>query len=684
MGSTIVTYNYDAFGNVTAHQQLTYAYDAANRLKTITYPSGAEVTYSYDLAGQVSQVDLTEGGTTTMLASGITYAPFGAVEGLTYGNTATLSQSRDTAYRLTDQAVPGALDLDYTVYDGNGNLKVRTDTIQSATSLFSYDALDRLDTAGGPFGNRDYDYDLNGNRTNLISDAVTTTYGYTPSSNRIVTETGWTYTLDANGNTGQQVDTDGAGRLYGYNSHDRLESATDRTVLVPGDPPTYQDIVLGTYSYNGLGQRVSKTVDSLTTQYRYGTDGALLAELDGSGSVVREYIYLNGQLLATQAVEIVPVAGEEVIVDNDETGTSSTGTWATKTSNNDYGINYRLATKNSTPSTYRWTPTLNGGTYEVYAWWVSSGGYSNNVPYTISHNGQTDVVYRSHKQNGGSWQLLGTWAFDGSGSEYIEVSNANGKASADAIKLVSQAGTTTKTNLYYVHNDHLGTPQAMTDDAGATVWRATYDPFGDATIEDDPDNDGNTVTLNVRFPGQYYDNETGLHYNYFRYYDPDTGRYITADPIGLDGGLNTYLYVMGNPLMYFDILGLECRQTRRGIRCGPPGSSRNNNASTSVFGCIGFQCVSGNSDGARWRLGPPSLGGGVQICNKDQEPTSCEKTQEEREKGNPYPIGNGNRGFTYGQFGIGVEVWENGTVCVSVGPQAGFPGPIFDGGDARP
>ena len=110
--------------------------------------------------------------------------------------------------------------------------------------------------------------------------------------------------------------------------------------------------------------------------------------------------------------------------------------------------------------------------------------------------------------------------------------------------------------LYYVHNDHLGTPQVMTDNSGQVIWQASYDPFGAATVNGDPDGDGIAVTLNVRFPGQYYDAETGLHYNYFRTYDPETGTYTTSDPIGLAGGLNTYAYVGGNPVRWVDPLGL--------------------------------------------------------------------------------------------------------------------------------
>ena len=91
----------------------------------------------------------------------------------------------------------------------------------------------------------------------------------------------------------------------------------------------------------------------------------------------------------------------------------------------------------------------------------------------------------------------------------------------------------------------------VSDSQGNRVWQANYSPFGQASIAT-----GSTLTFNLRFPGQYFDAETGLHYNYYRVYDPATGRYIQSDPIGLAGGLNTYGYVGGNPDNHTDSSGL--------------------------------------------------------------------------------------------------------------------------------
>jgi RHS repeat-associated protein len=103
---------------------------------------------------------------------------------------------------------------------------------------------------------------------------------------------------------------------------------------------------------------------------------------------------------------------------------------------------------------------------------------------------------------------------------------------------------------YWYQNDHLGTPQKMISANGTVVWSARYDSFGLATVGVE------TVKNNLRFPGQYFDYETGLHYNWHRFYDPETGRYVSADPIGLDGGMNLYSYAYSDPINWIDPTGL--------------------------------------------------------------------------------------------------------------------------------
>lgn len=113
-----------------------------------------------------------------------------------------------------------------------------------------------------------------------------------------------------------------------------------------------------------------------------------------------------------------------------------------------------------------------------------------------------------------------------------------GDTVADGVRFSQVTEITTRT--YAIHTDNLGTPVRLSDQSGAVVWSWQRSPFGTLSPDDDVDGDGKGVTFNLRFPGQYYDWETGLHYNYFRTYDPSTGRYLESDPIGLGGGLNTY------------------------------------------------------------------------------------------------------------------------------------------------
>jgi len=107
--------------------------------------------------------------------------------------------------------------------------------------------------------------------------------------------------------------------------------------------------------------------------------------------------------------------------------------------------------------------------------------------------------------------------------------------------------------IYYYINDHLGTPMKVIDENNTIAWSADYKPFGEADITVD------TFNNNFRFPGQYYDNETGLHYNWHRYYQPQIGRYLRPDPMGIQDGINLYLYANSNPINFFDILGLYCK-----------------------------------------------------------------------------------------------------------------------------
>lgn len=128
-----------------------------------------------------------------------------------------------------------------------------------------------------------------------------------------------------------------------------------------------------------------------------------------------------------------------------------------------------------------------------------------------------------------------------------------------------------------LHDDHLNTPRLITNNAQQAVWRwDQQEPFGVNVPDENPSGLG-AFEFPLRFPGQYFDKETNLHYNYFRDYDPAIGRYAESDPIGLNGGLNTYAYVHGAPLVNVDPRGLGIEDLiEDGFRrmCGAWGDRR--------------------------------------------------------------------------------------------------------------
>ncbi len=142
--------------------------------------------------------------------------------------------------------------------------------------------------------------------------------------------------------------------------------------------------------------------------------------------------------------------------------------------------------------------------------------------------------------------------------------------SGQSTRIVSTA--TSVTSVHAIHSDHLNTPRALSNPqlqvgqpSGTVVWRWCLNQASETgsnafgAQRDDKDPDGNSVTVNfrLRFPGQLYDDATGLHHNYFRDYEPGTGRCVESDPIGLEGGLSSFGYGSQSPLRFIDHLGLS-------------------------------------------------------------------------------------------------------------------------------
>ena len=257
---------------------------------------------------------------------------------------------------------------------------------------------------------------------------------------------------------------------------------------------------------------------------------------------------------------------------NSATGTSLNETWTYDANGN------RQTQGGASSSTYTVSPTSNqlasisGVLTRTYAYAASGQTTSyGGITFTymdsgrlssVSNNGATttylfNALGQRVKKSGTSvtlfvydesGHLLGE--YDGSGN-LIEETVWMGD-----VPVATLQPNGTGVSVYYVHTDHLNTPRRITSPStNAIVWRWDSEPFGTAAANQNPSGSGATFVYNPRFPGQYYDVETGLNYNYFRDYDPGTGRYVESDPIGLHGGISTYAYVNGNPISNRDPSG---------------------------------------------------------------------------------------------------------------------------------
>ena len=375
------------------------SYTPGSRINSVTYPTGRTIDYHRTTcAYSVDAVSTTYNGNTIPLANNLSYRPFGIAKEMNTGAGGTVNNEFDLSGRLT-VANPGADKERTYTYDNNGNLtSVTAPNTPWYNRTYTYDALSRLDHAEGPYGIIDYTYDTVGNRLTKAENGVIDTYVYITDTNKLneITDTETIpYTYDANGNiTGKE------NKVLIYNQNNRLIKVEENGTT------------LGEYTYNGLGQRVIKEADGVTTVFHYDFNGNIIAESNLDGNFTKEYLYRG--------------KGRSAMVD------------------------------------------------------VISG------------------------------------------------------------------------EVYYFGNDRLGTPQILTDSTNTVVWEGIYKPFGEADV-----NPNSSVVNNFRFLGQYYDQETGLHYNYHRYYDPRTGRYLRADPIGLAGGINLYWHVQNNPINFIDPFGLK-------------------------------------------------------------------------------------------------------------------------------
>jgi len=365
------------------------------------------------------------------------------------------------------------------------------------------------------------------------------------------------------------------------------------------------------YLYNEAGQRVQKIVGTDITRFHYDLNGELIAETDGQGNLVREYFYLGAmpvamitgpsvwegvassedRLVGSDHIRIDTSDGEkesvlqrtigDALISGEITSADlsdakgKVGLTLREEQGGDSGakIDVFLAATEVSNVTMIQVKTPEGrlvpipmfstsvGPPEVEIDITYSGGTSESYVATAKGNylkldrtGARIDIYSSADGNG--WALAKSIDVPMLDEVYIGAIAANAKAE------INTNYEAANDELFYLHTDHLNSVYAVSNNLTRNVvwqrqdFKTGASPFGLNTTASGEVLHAGLFEMPLRFPGQYYDVESGKHYNYFRDYDPFIGRYLQSDPIGLAGGLNTYLYAGAAPLNHTDSKGL--------------------------------------------------------------------------------------------------------------------------------
>ncbi len=554
----------DAYNNTSD-----YGYDVVANLVSETDPAGDQ--YSYDYDGFHHRTGIQD--------------PLGEFTEITYEDTGTVYRVRDPRSRRTYYSYNGfdqvtqvrSPDTGTTTlsYDEAGNLASRTDE-KGQVINYSYDALNRLtlvETSDPSEPDVVFTYDESsadfgvGRLTTVNDGNGIRRYDYTPEG-LMATET-WeisglalttAYEYDGAGQvtkitypSGRTVEylRDAAGQVESVTTGFEGDSASliDSIERAPFGPLT--GLTWGNSLKESRGLDLNYRVTSIevpgvtSLDYGYTVDSNIAGIDDLLNSAASQSFDFDPVDRLTEAQGLFGLLEYDYDASGNRTALTRDG------QTEDYRIHYgnnQLLDAGPVDNTYDDNGNLTdrGGdlfTYDTQNRLVGASVDGQTALYTYNHQDQ-----RVTKTVAGTTTLF---MYDGSGNLIAEVDEATGQTLAEYVWLDdSPVAYVENGQRYQVHVDHLGTPKALTDTAGSIAWEASDSPFGKATIT------SQGPTFNLRFLGQYYDAETGLHYNWHRYYDPDTGRYITSDPIGLAGGINTYAYVGGNPLSFIDPTGL--------------------------------------------------------------------------------------------------------------------------------